>query len=166
MELNYLTFFLVAIIPLVLRELWYNDQVFGVALAKANGLSAQPPRKMNRILEVALTYLLGLLLAFFLSGMVIHQSGVMSLFATMPEFQDPNSEVSLYVANFMEAYGDRHRSFGHGTLHGVLTGLLFVTPIFSLLAFTEKKRFKYIAIHGGFWIVCFAIMGGLICAYG
>lgn len=166
MEPNIPVFFATALIPLILRELWYNDKVFGLTLAKANGLSEMPTQKMNRILELALTYALGLLLAFFLSGMVIHQSGVISLFATMPEFKDPASEASLFVANFMDTYGDRHRSFGHGTLHGVLTGLLFVSPIFALHAFTEKKGFKYIAIHSGFWIVCFALMGGLICAFG
>lgn len=165
MEPNYAIFFAAALIPLVIKEVWYHQKVFGPALAKAAGLAEAPPRKMNRILELVLTYVLGLIITFTISGMVIHQTAVLSLLVGIPEFQDPNSEVSLFYADFMDTYGDLHRTFGHGALHGSLAGLLFVTPILAILGFTEQKGFRYLAIHGGFWIICFFLMGGLVCAY-
>lgn len=166
MEPNLIIFFAAALIPVVIREIWYNDKAFGAALAKANNWAEPPTRKMNRILELVLTYVLGLILAFMLSGMVIHQSSVTSLLVGLEGFNEAGSEVNAYYTNFMDTYGDLHRSFGHGVLHGVIAGLLFVTPVFAILGFTEKKGFKYTLIHGAFWTLCLGLMGGLICAFG
>ena len=165
METNYIIFFVAALIPLVIREIWYNEKVLGAALAKANNLPGDTPQKMNRALELGLVYVLGLIIAVTLSGMVIHQSAIFSLLVGVEGFNDVNSEVNQYFTNFMETYGDRHRSFGHGVLHGVFAGLLFVVPILTTFGFTEKRKFKSTLIHGGFWLICLGLMGGLICAF-
>ena len=62
----------------------------------------------------------------------------------------------------MDLVGTSHRTFKHGAFHGVLTGLFVITPILATSAMFERKGFKYIAINAGYWIICLAIMGGIV----
>jgi len=57
---------------------------------------------------------------------------------------------------------DNVATFGHGAFHAVWLGLLVSTPVLATNALFEQRSFKYIAINAGYWIVCFAIMGGII----
>ncbi len=156
---------LAALIPLVVGFIWYNQKVFGNAWMVATGMTAESAKGANMPLVFGLTYLMSFIAAFLLQTMVIHQFGVMSLLVDEPGFNDPTSEIGMYFADFMSKFGDNFRTFKHGTLHGTITGLLFVTPIFTINALFERKGFKYIAINSGFWTVCLALMGGVICAY-
>jgi hypothetical protein len=63
----------------------------------------------------------------------------------------------------MDTHGNNFRTFKHGLLHGSMSGILFVLPILAINAMFERKGFKYIAINAGYWIICLAIMGGIIC---
>lgn len=63
----------------------------------------------------------------------------------------------------MNAYGKTYRTFKHGVLHGFLTGLFIVVPVIGTNALHERRSLKYTFVTGGFWIVCFMIMGGIIC---
>ena len=48
--------------------------------------------------------------------------------------------------------------------HGFLVGLFLALPVIGTNSLYEKRSFKYVLVTGGFWIVCFMIMGGIICA--
>lgn len=53
----------------------------------------------------------------------IHQAHMNSLFNGLTD------EATLaYLANFKETYGEMHRSFTHGIVHGVAATLFFVLP--------------------------------------
>jgi hypothetical protein len=82
-----------------------------------------------------------------------------------PGFNDPNSELGLYMKSFMEKYGNNFRTFKHGALHGFIGGVLMALPIVSINALFEMKGFKYIAINAGYFIVGMTLMGGVICAF-
>lgn len=69
-----------------------------------------------------------------------------------------------YVA-FMADYGTAFRTFKHGALHGFMAGLFLALPVIGTNALYERKSFKYTLVTGGFWIVCFMIMGGIVCAW-
>jgi hypothetical protein len=165
MQVNFMIIALAALLPLVVGFIWYNQKVFGNAWMAASGTTPESAKSANMPLVFGLTYLMSFIAAFLLQTMVIHQFGVMSLLVDEPGFNDPASEMGMYFADFMTKYGDNFRTFKHGALHGTITGLLFVTPIFTINALFERKGFKYIAINGGFWTVCLALMGGVICAY-
>jgi hypothetical protein len=95
--------------------------------------------------------------------MVIHQMHMFSVFANDATMKDPNSASSLYVKNFFDLYGTNFRTFKHGAFHGALASLFFALPIIGIIALFEKKTFKYVAIHTGYWLVTLALMGGVIC---
>ena len=109
--------------------------------------------------------LLSFLLAMELQFLVIHQFSVYSILANEPGIKDPNSDISKYLSDFMLKYGNNFRTFKHGAFHGTIAGIMLSLPIIGINSLFERKGFKYIAINVGFWIVCMALMGGLICAY-
>ena len=39
--------------------------------------------------------------------------------------KDPNSEISLWLKNFMDQYGQNFRTFKHGAFHGTLSGIFY-----------------------------------------
>ncbi|MBK8955111.1 MAG: DUF1761 domain-containing protein [Saprospiraceae bacterium] len=55
--------------------------------------------------------------------------------------------------------------FKLGAFHGLLTvGIFLLWPIVVNDEFFERKRFKYMAVKAGFWMISLALMGGIIAA--
>ena len=88
---------------------------------------------------------------------VIHQFGALGMVGG-----DASKALPSYNA-FMADYGTAFRTFKHGALHGTITGLFMILPTIGINALYEKRSFKYVMISGGYWIVCFMVMGGIIC---
>ncbi len=162
---NFLIAALAALIPLVIGFIWYNPKVFGTAWIKSTGLTEEQLKGGNMALIFGLVYLFSFFLAMTMHMLSIHQFGVQSVFQGDEGFGIAGSEVSNYLSDFMAKYGDRFRTFKHGALHGVIAGLFFAMPILGINALFERKGFKYIAIHTGYWMLTFALMGGVICQY-
>jgi hypothetical protein len=100
-----------------------------------------------------------------LNPMVIHQMGISSLLQGMPAAEAKDAKIELLVNGVSIDYENRFRTFGHGALHGFISGLFVAVPIIGTMAMYEKRKFKYIAVTGGYWIVCFMLMGGVICGW-
>ncbi len=154
-----------ALVPMIVGYIWYNKKVFGSAWMKAADLSEEKMRGANMVLVFGFTYLLSFFAAFAIQFMVIHQYHLYSILANEEGMKDSNSELSMLVKNFMEKYGQNFRTFKHGAFHGTLGGITLALPIIGINAMFERKGFKYIAIHAGFWIFCMAMMGGIICQF-
>jgi hypothetical protein len=154
-----------AVVPLIIGFIWYNPKVFGNAWMRVSGVTEEKMKSGRLPIIFGVTYLMGLLISLALMSMVIHQAHIFSIFADVPGAQDPASEVGKYVSDFMTKYGTLYRTFKHGAFHGTLTTLFFVVPIITVVSLFERRGFKYIAIHGGYWMVTLAIMGGIICQF-
>ncbi len=165
MEMNLVVLFLAALIPLVIGFIWYSPKVFGNAWMKAAEMTEDKMKGANMARTFIWTYVLSLLAAFGLNFMVVHQWHIYSILIDEPGFNDPGSETGQYIAAFMERYGSNFRTFGHGFLHGIIGSLAIVLPVLGINAMFERKSFSYIAINAGFWIVSFALMGGVICQF-
>ena len=164
--MNWLMLLVSALIPLVIGFVWYNPKIgFGNAWMKASGVTEEDAAGGNMALIFGLTYVLSVLIAMALYPMVVHASAIDSLFLTEPGFQEAGSETMAFYDQIMEKVGGKHRTFGHGALHGASAALLFATPIFAINAMFERKGFKYIAVNMGYWIVSVALMGGVICQF-
>lgn len=164
--MNILVYISAALVPLIFGAIWYNPKFgFGKAWLKASNITDEYARGANMAVVLGLLFLFSLMLSLAISRFAVHQLGVESLFMTDPEFKNPNSEISKYVASFKAKYGTIHRSFGHGAVHGVLTGLFMALPFIATGALFERRGFKYIAIHVGYWVITCAIMGGILCAF-
>lgn len=163
--MNYLVYLGAALVPPIFGAIWYNPKVFGNAWLKASGLTEERARGANIPLIMGLLLLFSFLVTMALAQYAIHQQATLNLFMMHPDIGNPNAEVTNYVQNFLSTYGDMHRGFGHGALHGVLIGLFLSLPFIATGALFERRGFKYIAIHVGYWIVCCALMGGILCAF-
>jgi hypothetical protein len=57
------------------------------------------------------------------------------------------------------------RTFEHGAFHGVILGVFIALPILMINGLFERKSLKYGFINAGFWIICMALCGGIICQW-
>lgn len=160
MQLNFWLILVAGLIPLVTGFIWYNPKVFGNAWMKSAGLDEEKMKGANMPLIFLLCYLFGVILASVLMTIVIHQMGFNSVMQG-----DNTPETAAYMKNFFETYGNRFRTFKHGALHGTISGFFIAMPILGTAALFERKIFKYIAIHTGYWMLTMALMGGVLCAF-
>ena len=157
--LNPIAMLVAAVSALVVGFIWYNPKVFGNAWMQAAGMTDEQVKGGNMAKIFGLALLFAFLLAVALPGIVVHQMGVYSLIGG-----DASVALPSYEA-LMADYGDAFRTFKHGALHGVLTGVFIALPIIGTNALFERKGAKYIFINSGYWIVTLGIMGAIICGW-
>lgn len=159
METNYFAIPVAALTTLVVGFIWYNPKVFGTIWMRESGMTEEKAKGANMAKTFTLALFFGLMMAFFLPPVVIHQVGALQL-------TGGNAETALpsYHA-FIADYANNFRTFKHGALHGSMAGLFLVLPAIGINALFERKSWKYILINGGYFVVTLAIMGGIICAW-
>lgn len=157
---------LTALIPLAVGFVWYNRKVFGNAWMRASNTSEDSAQGANMPLIFGLTYLFAFMISLILFSIVVHQSGLYSLFAGEEGFGIEGTATMNELNNLMGNLGDRFRTFGHGAFHGTITGIFIALPILGTNALFERKGFKYIAINTGYWALSLALMGGVLCRWG
>lgn len=162
--MNIAIIFIAALIPLVVGFIWYHPKVFGNTWMKATGLTEEDGKNANMALIFGLTYLFSLMLAIIFQTLVTHQTHVRSLFFLQP-IHDPSTEAGALYKTIMDQFGESYRTLKHGAFHGTIAGLFIALPLVAINALFERKGFKYIAVNSGYWIVTFATMGALVCAF-
>ena len=127
--------------------------------AKIQETGIKEPLKgyISLITGLAVVYLF--FIAFMMQFMVIHEFGAFGMINGAEE-----SALPSYKA-FMDDYAGKFRTFSHGALHGTMIGLLFVFPLIGISGLFERKSWKYILIHSGYWIICLAIIGAIVCGW-
>jgi len=141
-NINWLALVAAAFSALVTGFLWYNPKTFGTAWMKESGMTEEKAKSMNP----AKTYGLAVVFAFMASLFLL-------------------GEVMLGGAEGEIHGADPYLTFKHGALHGAMVALFIVLPVFATNALFEQKSFKYVAINVGYWVVTFAIMGGIVNAW-
>jgi len=164
MEQNIWVLFAAALIPMVIGFVWYHAKVFGTSWMHLVGKTEEELAKGNMLKILGLSYLLSVMLAFGLTGITIHQTGNSQLFA-MDMMEGGNAENAAYFNDFMSRYENKHRSFGHGALHGALGAIFFALPFLGICAMFEHRPWKLIWIQVGYWILTCTLMGGVICMF-
>ena len=155
---------LAALIPMLVGAIYYGP-IFGKAWMNANNFVEEDLKKGNLFLIFGLSYVLSVFLGLGLSGLTNHQSGVLQLMAMHPDFHTPGTEVAELYKAVMDKFGTTHRNFGHGAVHGIINSVLIVLPLISINALFERRGWKYILIHFGYWLITLTIMGGFICQW-
>lgn len=161
MEINFIALLLAAVVTLVTGFIWYNPKVFGTIWMKENNLTQEELRTGNMLKIFGFTYIFSLMITVVLMGLTIHQSGAVSMVGGQPMVA--NAKPSF--AAFMADYGTAYRTFKHGALHGFISGLFFALPIIGINGLFERKSWKYIFVHAGYWMLTLTLMGGIICAF-
>jgi len=159
MEINWIAILVAALSTLVVGFIWYHPKVFGAIWKKESGMTDEKMEGANMALIFGMSVIYAFLIGIVLQFSTIHQWGAFSMTGG-----DVTKALPSYNA-FMADYGTAFRTFKHGALHGFLTGLLLVLPVIGTNSLFERRSFKYTLVTGGFWIVCFTIMGGIICGW-
>jgi len=160
MGINFLALIIAALSTLVVGFVWYNPRVFGTIWQKEAGVTDEKMKGANMLVIFGTSFVYAFFMSFVLQFLVIHQFGASSMVGG----GGSTEKILPSYAAFMADYGDVYRTFKHGALHGFLAGLFMILPVIGTNALYERKSFKYTLVNGGFWIVCFTIMGGIICA--
>lgn len=157
MEINWIAILLAALSTLVVGFIWYNPKVFGTIWMKEAKLTEDEMKGVNMIKMLGLSFVYAFLISFVLQMVVIHQFGALGMVGG-----DPSKALPSYQA-FMNDYGTAYRTFKHGAFHGFIMSLFMALPLIGTSALYERRSFKYVMVTSGFWVVCFMIMGGIIC---
>ena len=159
MELNFLAILVAAIVPLVIGFIWYGPMLFQNAWMREAGMTEEKMKSSNMAVIFLVSLLLSVLLAFFTQFLVIHQVGAMGMVGG-----DPTDALPSFQA-FMDDYGNSYRTFKHGALHGAMAGIFFVLPVMATNGLFERKSWKLTFINVGYWTLCLAIMGAIVCGW-
>lgn len=165
MDFNIPFLFVAAIIPLIVGSVWYNPKIFGNVWMRTSGVTEEQAQSGNMLLIFGLTYVFSLLVAFTIATLAIHQMGVMQVLTEQPGFGDNNAEVTKYFEDFIARYGNFHRDWKHGALHGGFAATTFALPLIGILALFERRGWKYIAVHFGYWFISMTLMGAVVCHF-
>lgn len=132
-DLNILSLVLSTLIPMIMGMIWYSDALFGKPWKAAIGMTDEKAKSGNMPLMMGLGVLTAAIISFFLT-------------------------------NFNNSPGQEGQfdTFGHGAVHGIVLSLFIVIPIFISKGVFEQKSWKYIAITSSFWMICLALMGGIV----
>jgi len=139
---NWMALVAAAISALVIGFLWYNPKTFGTIWMKESGMTEEKAKSMNP----AKTYGLAVIFAFLAATYLW-----MNVIIGGPDDMRHGTEAFM--------------TFKHGALHGSMFAFCFILPVFATNALFEQKSFKYVAINVGYWIVTFAVMGGIVNAW-
>lgn len=158
MEFNFLAILVAAIVPIFIGFLWYHPKCIGNMWMREAEMTPEKMKSGNMALIFVFTILLSFILAFFLQNLTTHQMGAYAL------AQGELGQTEAYIT-FMEEYRNEFRTFKHGALHGALAGVFLFFPVIAINAMFERKSWKYIFIHSGYWIITLAIMGAIVCGW-
>jgi Protein of unknown function (DUF1761) len=157
-----LTAAVAALVTLIIGFIWYHPKVFGTAWMKAEGLTEEQLKKGNMGLIFGLALFFSFLIGFMvLPSTTIHQFGALGMIGGDPTVADIKPSYAAFIAD----YGTAFRSFKHGSLHGTILGIGLVFPVLAVNGLFNRKPWKLTFIHAGYWIICLAIMGGIICGW-
>ena len=159
MNLNYTAFFLISFIPLFIALFWYRHNS---PITKWSGIQFANPLTMSPF-KLAILFALSIALVYGYMNLIIHQLGFYELFFT--DIMLGSAEAQQIVADFLGKYGQKHRHFGHGVLHGAINAFLFALPFIGIHALLENRSWKYVGHHFSYWLVTSMVMGGLISEY-
>jgi len=159
MEINIYALLVAALVPLIMGFVWYNPKLFGTAWMREAEMTEEKMKAGNMPVIFIISFILSFLLSFFVQFITIHQTGALGMIGG-----DLTKALPSYSA-FMADYGAAFRTFKHGALHGTMAGIFFVLPVMAVNGLFERKSWKYILINAGFWAVCLAIMGGIVCGW-
>ncbi len=140
-EINYLFVAVAAIVPSILGAIYYGP-LFEKQWLSSLGKTKEEMVPSNMGLTYGLALVMAFIVAFFLK---------LNIELTHKEVSEAGEMV----------FGSFH-TFKHGALHGVMTACVLVVPVLVSSSLFQKMSGKNIILNAIFWILCFAIMGGIL----
>jgi len=161
MEMNFLSPVVAAFTTLLVGFIWYHPKVLGTLWIKEAGLTVDESQKENLFVIFGFTFVFSIFIGIIMQALTIHQFGALGMIGGGTKL----AEAKPSFAAFMADYGTAFRTAKHGALHGFFTGLFFAFPMIAINGLFERRSWKYIFIHSGYWIVTLTIIGAIVCAW-
>lgn len=163
--INYYVLFLAALIPLAVGAFYYSPLLFQNSWMSASGMTEEKIKTGNMAVIFGLSYIFSLFIAAFIAQFAIHQATLPGLFSGSEAFDVSAAEAEAFVEDFLTKYGHVHRTFTHGMVHGGFATVIIAFPIIAINSLFERRGWKYIWIHTGYWFISLMLMGGVVCAF-
>ncbi len=143
-EVNWIAVIVAGLIPTIIGMLYYGP-IFGKAWYGSMGKTQAEMEPDNPAVSYGLALVVAMITSFSLKMMIemMHR--------------DVNDAGELVFASF--------HTFGHGALHGAFLCVFLVVPVIVSLSLFHKFAGKTIILNVLFWIICFALMGGILDAW-
>ena len=74
--------------------------------------------------------------------------------------------ISMLIGAIIGGHEVEEITWAHGAFHGFGAAVFLGIPAFVVIAIFEQKRFAYILIHAGYWLVSMTIMGAILGFFG
>ena len=132
-NVNWLSFIIAMLIPMILGFIWYHKAVFGKPWMADTGVTEEKAKEANMAVTFGLSFVMAAILSFFL--------------------------INFNNGAGQEGEFD---TFKHGAFHGAFLGIVVVMPVFITNGLFEMKPWRLIFINTGYWIVALALMGGVL----
>jgi len=161
MEMNFLSPVVAAFTTLLVGFIWYHPSVLGSVWIKEAGLTKEESEKGNMFKILGLTFIFSIFIGMIMQTITIHQLGALGMIGGPSKLAEANPS----FMTFMTDYGTAFRTAKHGALHGFFAGLFFAFPMIAINGLFERRSWKYIFIHSGYWIVSLTIIGAIVCAW-
>ena len=158
--MNFLSPVVAAFTTLLVGFIWYHPKVLGTLWIKEAGLTVDESQKENLFVIFGFTFVFSIFIGIIMQALTIHQFGALGMIGGGTKL----AEAKPSFAAFMADYGTAFRTAKHGALHGFFTGLFFAFPMIAINGLFERRSWKYIFIHSGYWIVTLTIIGAIVCA--
>jgi len=138
---NILALIVAGLVPSIIGAIYYGP-LLGKVWRDSLGMSEEELKPMIPALAYGGSILLSILLASSLNFTIglVHK--------------DINAAGELFI--------NSSHTFGHGALHGAMIGLMTITPIIVSLGVFHKLSWKTNLINVVFWVLCLAVMGGIL----
>ena len=140
-EVNIIAIAVAALVPNVVGAIYYGP-LLGSTWRTAIGKSEADLKPKSEALVYGGALLLSALVAFFLNFMI----GM--------SHKDIGASGELVFVS--------PRTFGHGAFHGMAIGLMMISPIVACLGLFHGYKGKAIIINVVYWVICLAVMGGIV----
>jgi hypothetical protein len=165
--MNFIAIFVAALVPMILGFIYYHPKVLGGVWMAETGLTEEKMKGGNMALVFSVSFVLSLMLSISVMTNVVHQLGVDGALYYAQKDPARMAKAEEVKAMFVGTgeYANDGRSIKHGAIHGIIVALFFMLPILGTNALFERKSFKYILVNAGYWTICLAIMGAIICAW-
>lgn len=128
--------FVAALVPMILGMVWFHPKVFGNAWMKGANLKPEDGQATNMPLLMGVGFIMALIISSFLKSYAIFHEGTPA-----------------------------DATFAHGAFHGVLLGAMLGIPTLVSATIWERKSLTYYLIQIAYWLVTFALMGGIMFAW-
>jgi len=157
-----------AFIPMIIGAIYYSPAVMGNAWMRESGTTQKQIESGNMVKIMGISLLFSFMIAIMMNTFSNHQWSTQSLFVTDENFENKDSDLRKYFDAFIAEHNtmNRHRSFGHGAVHGGFAAIFIALPLLGIVSLFERRSFKYIGIQFLYWLIVLVLMCGVLSQWG